>query len=111
MEEKIMNILEQLVGEVKTINKRLDNMDSDIKDLKQGQAYMQNDIKELKQGQERTESKIDSIQKHLIELDSKNADRYVVINGKLDALAKDITVVEGVAGKNMVDIANIKLVK
>lgn len=104
MEEKIVNLLEQLYDEVKTINKGLDN-------LEHGQADMQNDIKELKQGQERTESKIDSIQNHLIELDSKNADRHVVISGKLDTLAKDITVVEAVAGKNMVDIANIKLVK
>ena len=99
-----MSMLEQLLGkvssldnEVKTINKRLDN-------LEQGQT-------ELIQGQERTESKIDSIQKHLTELDSKNADRHVVINGKLNELSTALTVVEAVTGKNMTDIANIKLVK
>jgi len=69
---------------------RLDNIEADVKDLKQGQ--------------ERIENKLDN-------MEALNANRHVEINGKLNELSTSLTVVEAVAGKNMTDIANLKLVK
>lgn len=83
MEEKIIDMFKQII-------ERLDNIESDISDLKQGQV--------------RIEIKLDN-------MEAQNANRHVVLNGKIDSLSKDITVVEAVAGKNMLDIAKIKLVK
>ncbi len=111
MEEKILDVLEKLYMEVKGINGRLDNVESDIRTLKQGQERIENkldnvevDVSQLKQGQVRIESKLDN-------MEAQNANRHIEIESKLQNMAKDITVVEAVAGKNMVDIANIKLVK
>lgn len=125
MEEKIMDMLEQLYVGVKGIqselsstNKRLDNMEGDIKALKKGQDHTEIDIKALKQGQERTEIDIktikqgqERIENKLDNMEALNANRHVEINGKLNELSTSLTVVEAVAGKNMTDIANIKLVK
>ncbi len=104
MEEKIMNMLEQLYLEVKGIK-------DEVKDLKEGQAIMQNDVKDLKQGQERIEGKVDSIEKHLIELDAKNAERHLEMVGEIDDMKKNLTAIEIITSKNWNEIAHLKAVK
>ena len=104
MEDKMMNMLEQLYIEVKTINKRLDNMDSDMKDLKQGQARTEERLI-------RIEAKVDTIDSKLDTVEVHNASRHVELNGKLEKLSKDVALIEAVTGKNMTDIAFIKAVK
>lgn len=111
MEEKIMNMLEQLYIEVKATNKRLDSLGGEVKDLKAGQDNMQNDIKDLKQGQERIEGKVDSIEKHLIELDSKNAERHLEFMSEIKDMRKDLAAVEIITSKNWNEIAHLKAIK
>ncbi|MDV9873746.1 hypothetical protein RHG62_19055 [Clostridioides difficile] len=55
MDEKILELLQKMdtsindiQGEIKWINTRLDVMESDIKDLKTGQVEIKDDLKEIK---------------------------------------------------------------
>ena len=81
-----MSMLEQLYIEVKDIK-------GDIRELR-------NDVKDMKQWQERMESKVDSIEQHLIELDSKNANRHIEIKDEVQDMKKNLTAVEIVTSKN-----------
>ncbi len=90
MEEKIMNMLEQLYTEVK--------------DLKAGQADLQNDVKGLKQGQERIESKLDNTE-------AQNANRHVEMMNEIREMKKDLAAVEIITSKNWNEIAHLKAVK
>lgn len=62
----------------KQIINRLDNIETDVKDLKQGQ--------------ERIENKLDN-------MEVVNANRHVEINGRLNDISTNLTVVEAVTGK------------
>lgn len=99
-----MNMLEQLYVEVRGVKSEIKDVKSEIKDLKDGQARTEERLI-------RIESKTDSIENKLDNMEAQNANRHIEINGKLDDLSTDLTVVEAVTGKNMADIANIKLVK
>jgi len=92
-----MNMLEQLHIEVK-------DMKTDIRDLKEGQSRTEERLA-------RIEDKVDSIENKLDNMEAQNANRHIEINGKLNDLSTGLTVVEAVIGKNMADIASIKLVK
>ncbi|HYE83631.1 MAG TPA: hypothetical protein VEG39_15870 [Clostridia bacterium] len=71
MEENVMNMFKQIIN-------RLDNIETDVKDLKQGQ--------------ERIENKLDN-------MEVVNANRHVEINGRLNDISTNLTVVEAVTGK------------
>ncbi len=68
---------------------------------------MKTDIKELKEGQNRIEQKLDLV----YDQTAKTCEDVTSVHNKLDNLSKDIIVIESVAGKNMTDIANLKLIK
>ena len=104
MEEKIINVLEQILNRLDNLEQGQASMQNDIKDLKQGQAYMQNDIKELKLGQQRIEDKIDNIEVH-------NANRHIEIRDEIHDMKKNITAVEVITAKNWSEIATLKVVK
>lgn len=97
MEEKIVEMFGQILNRLDHIENNVNDIKSDIRDLK-------SDVILLKQGQGKIENKLDNIE-------ALNANRHIEINGKLDELTTGLTVVEAVTGKNMADIANIKLVK
>ncbi|MBN1074775.1 hypothetical protein DVV91_10515 [Clostridium botulinum] len=68
---------------------------------------MKADIKELKEGQNRIENKVALV----YDQTAKTCEDITSVHNKLDNLSKDIIVIESVAGKNMTDIANLKLIK
>ncbi|TCO78764.1 hypothetical protein [Marinisporobacter balticus] len=100
MEKTLNLILEKLDSmdlEIKTINHRLEKLEQGQAKLEQGQA-------KLEQGQQ-------EIKDHLTQLDIKNADRHRNINHKIDNLSKDLSSVEIITSKNWNDIALLKAVK
>ena len=104
MEEKIISMLEQLYVEIKTVKEEQSNTNKRLDSLELAQSRTEEHLA-------RIESKVGSIEEKHDYMEVQNANRHVELNGKIDSLSKDITVVEAVAGKNMLDIANIKLVK
>lgn len=125
MEDKMMNMLEQLYIEVKTINKRLDNMDSDMKDLKsdiqalkQGQATAEERLTRIEAKVDTIEAKVDTVEAKVDTIDSKldtveahNASRHVEIRDEIIDIKKNITAVEIVTAKNWNEIATLKAIK
>ena len=83
MDEKILEILEEL--------------QLDIKEIK-------TDIKDLKQGQEKIISKLD-------EVESVNANRHVEIMKDFNDIKDNLNNVEIITSKNWNDIARLKAVK
>jgi hypothetical protein len=69
------------------------------------------DVKDLKAGQHEANERLTRIDSKLDDLEPKNATRHTEILHKIDGLSKDLTLVEAVTGKNMADIATLKLVK
>ena len=78
----------------KTVNERLDNVETKVDS---------NHIEVIE--------RLDKLDLLVEDLDPKNATRHIDIINKIDELSKDLAVVEVVTGKNMSDIAGLKLVK
>jgi len=89
---------------MKLVLVKLNELQTDMSGLKTDVSDLKTDVKDLKVGQE-------EIKDHLIQLDSKNANRHLEINNNLENLARDLTTLESVAGKNLIDIALLKSVK
>lgn len=82
-----------------------------LNQMEETQKQMQLDIKDLKEGQNETNERLIRIESKVDDLEPKNATRHTEILDKIDTLSKDLALVEAVTGKNMADIASLKLVK
>lgn len=85
-EEKILNVLDNLSNKVDSIQSQVQENTQILKALEH------------------------SSQEHKALLDQLNH-RVASVEGKIDTISKDLTMVEAVAGKNMTDIAFLKGVK
>lgn len=104
MEEKIINMLEQLYIEVKGLKGEMSDIKSELKETNKRLDNIENDAKVLKQGQERIETKLDN-------MEALNVNRHVELNGKVDFLSKDITFVEALAGEKYSGHSKFKVSK
>lgn len=102
---------QEMQVDIKGLKETQQEMQVDIKGLKESQQEMQFDIKSLKQGQNETNERLTRIETKLDDFEPKNATRHTEILNKIDTLSKDLAVVEAVTGRNMTDIAILKLVK
>ncbi|GCD09020.1 hypothetical protein [Clostridium tagluense] len=105
---------------------------SDVKELKETQRLTQSDVKELKENQkliqtqfkehgailgslkiaaEFNKADMDNVTHEVVKLSGEMKAEFKETNGKIDALSNDLTVVEAITGKNMTDIAHLKLIK
>lgn len=62
----------------------------------------------LEQGQQEILLRLDKVNAKLDDLEVKNADNHVTLFKEIKNLRKDFTVLEAVAGKNLLDIAHLK---
>ncbi|MCC0645438.1 hypothetical protein KGF41_14320 [Clostridioides sp. ZZV14-6150] len=93
MDEKILELLQEMRGEIKGINTRLDGMESDIKDLKTGQVEIKDDLKEIKGD--------------ILKLDIKAEDT----KRSIKLMQLDINKIETITNYNLNDIATLKAIK
>ncbi|HEK8741881.1 TPA: hypothetical protein STU28_002666 [Clostridioides difficile] len=100
MDEKILELLQKMdtsindiQGEIKWINTRLDGMESDIKDLKTGQVEIKDDLKEIKDD--------------ILKLDIKAEDT----KRSIKLMQLDINKIETITNYNLNDIATLKAIK
>ncbi|MER0285305.1 hypothetical protein ABRY17_15480 [Clostridioides difficile] len=100
MDEKILELLQEMQGEIKGINTRLDGIEGDIKDLKTGQVEMQKDITEIKTDVKINRNTLDAVIKHTSKLVEDTTD-----------IKKDLNKVEIVTSSNWTDIAKLKSIK
>lgn len=107
MEETIKLILEKL----EILDQRLNNLENGQTNLNQKLINLEQGQVQLSEGQKRLEKGQEEIKDHLIQLETKNANRHLEINNNLEKLARDLTTLESVAGKNLIDIATLKSVK
>jgi len=121
-EEKILQILSQLqnqvmaldskVGdnhkEIEILNTKVDNInnkvDNNYKEIVALNINVDNNHKEAM-------TKLDDLENKFDDLESKNAIRHTEMLNKIDNVSKEITLVEAISGKNLADIAHLKLVK
>lgn len=106
-EEKILHILGQMQGDIK-------QMQGDIKQLQADTKQMQGDISTLKDGQQRIENTLTIIYNQtarLTEYHTETKAEFEKLNKKVDDISKDVNAVEYISGKNMADIANLKLAR
>ncbi|WP_129600250.1 hypothetical protein [Anaerophilus nitritogenes] len=94
-------VLQQILTEMKTINQRLDHMESDIKDLKQGQTKLEQGQTKLEQGQQ-------EIKNHLIQLDSQNATRHMDAFSQLKTIDKEVKFIKHKLHQTEEDVFDIK---
>ncbi|WP_152912106.1 hypothetical protein [Caloranaerobacter sp. TR13] len=104
MQEDISSLKENQVR----IQEDISKMQEDISSLKENQVKMQEDISELKQGQVRLETKLDEVSNKLDDLEAKNAQRHIEVNGKLDKITDDIEFIKHKEFENEQDIFKIK---
>ncbi|MCI9976478.1 hypothetical protein JY742_10130 [Clostridioides difficile] len=93
MDEKILELLQEMQGEIKGINTRLDGIEGDIKDLKTGQVEIKDDLKEIKGD--------------IIKLDLKTEDT----KRSIKLMQLDINKIETITNYNLNDIATLKSIK
>ena len=96
-EIKILDLLEKIYVEVQETK-------SDINILK-------TEVKSLHDGQTRIEIKLDNLDNKINELEPLNTKRHIEIGSKIDRLSTDLNVVEAISGKNLADIAMLKIAK
>lgn len=94
-------LLQQLLNEVKSINAEIKTINSRLANLEQGQAKLEQGQANLEQGQQ-------EIKKHLIQLDTKNADRHVTAFSKIKAIDKDIKFIKHKLHQTEEDVFDIK---
>lgn len=104
-------LLDKILSKLESIETRVQSVESNVNDLKISHEQMQLDIKDLKEGQERIELKLESLDSKFDDLEPKNATRHSEMLSKIDTLTRDLSLVEAVTGKNMADIAHLKLIK
>lgn len=97
--------------EVEFVSAQVGTLTRDVTELKKGQEDTNNHLKSIDNHLDSLETKADEINEQLQYTESINANRHIEIIDKVNYLQKDLTVVEAVAGKNMMDIAHIKAVK
>ncbi|MCG3580323.1 hypothetical protein L9Z70_13580 [Clostridioides difficile] len=85
--------INDIQGEIKWINTRLDVMESDIKDLKTGQVEIKDDLKEIKGD--------------MLKLDLKTEDT----RRNIKLMQLDINKIETITNYNLNDIATLKAIK
>lgn len=102
--ETLDNEVKSMKNEIKSANAKLDNLEEGQLNLEKGQIQLSESQKRLEKGQE-------EIKEHLMQLESKNANRHLEISGNLEKLARDLMAIESVTGKNLTDIALLKTVK
>lgn len=101
MENEISKQILQQLQELKEGQLRLE---SDVKDLKQGQS-------KLEAGQNSIETKIDKFQEQFNEHEVKDANRHIEIIGAISDIRTEVITLETISGKNLRDIAALKLAK
>ena len=117
--EKMFEFIEKIYIEMQSIKIDMQSMKIDMQSMND---EMQLGFKTVNERLDNVETKDDSNHIEVIErldkldllvedLDPKNATRHIDIINKINELSKDLAVVEVVTGKNMSDIAGLKLVK
>jgi hypothetical protein len=122
-------MMEQILNQILA---KLNSMELDIKELNENQRLTQNDVRELKENQKLTQTQfkehgailgalkitaefnkadMDKLTHEVVKLSGEMKAEFKETNGKINALSNDLTVVEAITGKNMTDIAHLKLIK
>ncbi|RKD22418.1 hypothetical protein [Caminicella sporogenes] len=86
-------ILQQLLNEVKNINKKLNSMDAEIKTINQR-------LENLEQGQNRIEQKL-----------NVTHDQVFRNTEGINSIKEELDTIEAVTKENLYDIAKLKLIK
>lgn len=95
---------QQTTQRLDKMDARLDKMDSRLDNLKNNVSLIKADVVEIK-------ADVVEIKNQLNALEAKNANNHLEIRSILDTVSRNISVLEAVSGKNMTDIALLKVVK
>ncbi|HEK8846188.1 TPA: hypothetical protein ACG3JU_002504 [Clostridioides difficile] len=100
MDEKILELLQEMQGEIKGINTRLDSMDGRFDGI-------ENHLSDLKEGQEEIKKKLDLTYNQV----ARNMEGITEVGEKIDTLKNDMNFVEMATSKNWNEIAKLKSIK
>jgi len=104
MEDKILELL-------KVVHEDVNNMKNDISSMKGDISVLKTDAASLQEGQTIIEAKLNKIDNTVTQLDPLNAQRHMEMTHKIDKLSNDLNFANVNIGKNISDIALLKLVK
>lgn len=108
-EDKILKMLEQMQTQLLELNSKVDNNHLELN------SKIDNLHSELnsKINKNHTEvmTKLNILENKFDDLEPKNATRHIDMINRIDSLSSGLTIVEAISGKNMADIANLKLIK
>jgi chromosome segregation ATPase len=117
-EDKILRILEQIQGDVKQIQGDVKQTQGDIKEMQGDMQFVKIQLKEhgemlnsLKVASEFHKADIDNLTHQLVNISGELKAEIKETNLKIDKIAEDLNFVEAATGKNMTDIAYLKLAK
>ena len=103
-EDKILNILEQMQGDMK-------QMQGDMKLVKTQLNEHGEILSSLKTASEFHKADIDNLTHQIVNIAGELKAEIKATNSKIDTIAKDLNFVELATGKNITDIAYLKCAK
>lgn len=107
-EEKIENMLSQLIKMVGTMHSDQLEMKKDIQDLKQDMQEMNQDMQEMKQDLHEVKQDQQVLHVKAEKLETKSEERHQEVVARFKALEKDQDFIWEKTARNERDIANIK---
>jgi len=107
-EEKIENMLSQLIKMVGTMHSDQLEMKKDIQDLKQDMQEMKQDMQEMKQDLHEVKQDQQVLHVKAEKLETKSEERHQEVVARFKALEKDQDFIWEKTARNERDIANIK---
>jgi chromosome segregation ATPase len=110
-EDKILNILERIQGDVSQIQGDVSQIQGDMKLVKTQLKEHGEILNSLKVASEFHKADIDNLTHQLVNISGELKTEIKETNLKIDKIVKDLNFVEAATGKNMTDIAYLKSVK
>lgn len=114
MDEKILELLQEMQGEIKGINTRLDGIEGDIKDLKTGQVETNNRL-DIVESQLNENTQILKALEHKADVSKAEHDKMsfdiLHIQGDISEIKQDLNATQIITSKNWSDIEKLKSIK
>ncbi|SNS48846.1 hypothetical protein SAMN05446037_101162 [Anaerovirgula multivorans] len=105
------NLLKEILAKINSMDNKINAMDNKINSMDDKINVMDNKINTLQSDVEHLKVGQEKIKDHLMELDSKNADRHLTITGEIEDLRRSVGSLEIITSKNWNDLARLKHVK
>lgn len=104
----MFELMEKMYGEIINLKSGQDSMNKKLDSVDERLTSVEKTVLNLEEGQAKLEEGQADIKDHLLQLDSKNADRYIALSSEIKQIAENVEFIKHKEFKNEEELFRLK---